>query len=64
MPRLTVKQAAEYVPIGASTLNKLRVSGGGPRYIKIGNRVLYDQRDLDKWIEDHKRESTSQSQAA
>jgi excisionase family DNA binding protein len=65
MPRLTVKEAAAYVPCGVSTLNKLRVSGGGPRYIKIGNRVLYDQRDLDKWIEDHKRGSTSdRAQAA
>jgi hypothetical protein len=55
-----VKGAAAYIPCGVSTLNKLRVSGGGPRYIKIGGRILYDDRDLDKWIEDHKRNSTSE----
>jgi len=57
--RRTVTEAAAYIPCGVSTLNKLRVSGGGPRYIKLRGRVLYDERDLDKWIEDHKRSSTS-----
>jgi excisionase family DNA binding protein len=56
---LTVKEAADYLRCGVSTLNKLRVTGGGPRYVKFGGKVLYDQRDLDKWIEDHKRNSTS-----
>ncbi len=64
MGRLSVTEAAAYVPCGASTLNKLRVTGGGPRFIKIGSRVLYDQTDLDKWIEDHKIDSTSQRHAA
>ena len=58
MARLTVKEAATYVPTSTSTLNRLRVSGGGPRFIKIGSRVLYDTADLDKWIEAQKRAST------
>jgi excisionase family DNA binding protein len=61
--RLTVSQAADYIPCGISTLNKLRVSGGGPRFIKIGGRVLYDVRDLDKWLENCKRYSTSDQAA-
>lgn len=58
---LTVKEAAAYLRYGKSTLDKLRVAGGGPRYAKPPgvSKVLYDQRDLDKWIEDHKRNSTS-----
>jgi hypothetical protein len=56
---LTVKEAAAYVRHGVSTLNKLRTRGGGPRYSKPASKVLYDQRDLDKWIEDHKHNSTS-----
>ncbi len=59
MPRLTVKQAAAYVPCGVGTLNKLRVTGGGPAYSKPAGKVLYDTRDLDKWIEASKRSSTS-----
>ena len=61
VPRLTVKQAAAYIPCGVGTLNKLRVIGGGPRYTKPAGRVLYDTRDLDQWIEASARSSTSDS---
>jgi excisionase family DNA binding protein len=64
MARLSVKDAANYVPCGVSTLNKLRVKGGGPRFIKLGGRVLYDTRDLDQWIEANKYASTSDRLAA
>jgi hypothetical protein len=58
MSRLSVKEAAAYIPCGESTLNNMRCIGGGPRYIKLGKRVLYDTRDLDQWLEDHKLVST------
>jgi excisionase family DNA binding protein len=58
---LTVGEAATYLSLSASTLNKLRVSGGGPRYVKPCGKILYDVKDLDQWIEDHKRRSTSQA---
>jgi Helix-turn-helix domain len=57
---LTVKEAAVYLRLSASTLNRLRVSGGGPRYAKLAGKVLYDVVDLDVWIEDGKRGSTSE----
>ncbi|MGB5183599.1 MAG: helix-turn-helix domain-containing protein [Xanthobacteraceae bacterium] len=57
---LTVAEAATYLSLSASTLNKLRVKGGGPRYTKFGGKILYDVRDLDQWIEAHKRRSTSE----
>jgi len=56
---LPVDEAATYVSLSASTLNRLRVSGGGPRYAKLAGKVLYDVRDLDQWVEDSKRASTS-----
>jgi hypothetical protein len=58
MSRLSVKEAAAYIPCPESTLNNMRCIGGGPRYIKLGRRVLYDTRDLDQWLEDHKLVST------
>jgi Helix-turn-helix domain len=58
MSRLSVKEAAAYIPCPESTLNKLRLTGGGPRFIKLTKRVLYDTRDLDQWLEDHKLTST------
>jgi excisionase family DNA binding protein len=61
---LTVKEAADCLRLSASTLNRLRVSGGGPRYTKLAGKVLYDAADLDDWIEDGKRGSTSEGRAA
>jgi predicted DNA-binding transcriptional regulator AlpA len=58
---LTVAECADYVRLSASTLNRLRVSGDGPRYVKLAGRVLYDVADVDKWIEQGKRGSTSEA---
>ena len=57
--RLTVGDAALHVGVAVSTLNKLRVYGGGPTYIKLGRRVLYDVQDIDKWLDRCRRTSTS-----
>jgi predicted DNA-binding transcriptional regulator AlpA len=59
--KLKTPSAAEYCGSSASTLEKLRISGGGPRYIKIGRRVVYDIADLDRWLSAHRRQSTSDS---
>lgn len=61
--KLDTSQAAEYLGLGKSTLDKLRVVGGGPAFIKIGKRVVYDPADLDAWFASHKRASTSESTA-
>jgi hypothetical protein len=60
---MTAKEAAGYLRCGVSTLNRLRVSGGGPHYMKATGRVLYDVLDLDAWIEGSKRHSTSERAA-
>lgn len=59
-PRLSVDAAAEYVGLSASTLNKLRVFGGGPVFLKLGRRVVYDVADLDGWLNQRRRVSTSE----
>jgi predicted DNA-binding transcriptional regulator AlpA len=51
--------AAEYLGLAASTLNKLRLTGGGPEYIKLGKVVVYDPTDLDAWLSSKRRSSTS-----
>lgn len=61
--RLNTKQACNYCGLGYSTLNKLRLYGGGPKYIKIGARVIYDTADLDAWLAAHQRRNTSQHAA-
>jgi predicted DNA-binding transcriptional regulator AlpA len=63
MPRLTVKEAAAYIPLAEGTLNKFRSVGGGPRYVKLGRKILYDTADLDRWIDSHKQKSTADTPA-
>jgi hypothetical protein len=43
-----------------SSLDKFRVYGGGPLYIKVGARVVYDRLDLDTWLIGKKVANTSQ----
>jgi predicted DNA-binding transcriptional regulator AlpA len=58
-PKLDTRKAAEHCGIGHSTLVKYRVFGGGPPFFKIGRRVVYDPDDLDDWLEERRRLSTS-----
>ncbi len=58
--RITVSAAAEYTGLAESTLNKLRVTGGGPQFLKIAaRRVVYDTNDLDAWLLSKRRLSTA-----
>jgi predicted DNA-binding transcriptional regulator AlpA len=56
---LSVPEAAAYCGISVAYMNALRCKGGSARYIKIGSRVLYDSADLDAWLADKRRTSTS-----
>lgn len=58
---LSTPSAADYCGLGASTFEKLRVTGGGPAYIKLGRRVVYHRNDLEAWLEGKRRQSTSAS---
>ena len=60
--RLTVEAAADYIGLSTSTLNKLRVFGGGPVFLKLGRRVAYDVADLDAWLASRRRRSTPGAQ--
>ena len=51
--------ASEYCGLAKSTLEKLRVTGAGPPFIKPGRTVLYDILDLDAWLATKRRQSTS-----
>jgi excisionase family DNA binding protein len=57
---ISTEVAAEYCGVSPRWLEKLRVVGGGPRYAKVGRRVLYRRQDLDAWIAAGARGSTSE----
>ena len=57
---LRAAEAAQYLSIAKSTLDKMRLSGNGPPFYKIGPRVVaYAKRDLDGWMATRLRSSTS-----
>lgn len=58
--KLTTNDAAAYLGIAASTLSKMRLTGGGPVFLKLGfRRVVYDVADLEAWAATRRRQSTS-----
>jgi hypothetical protein len=57
--KVSAPEAARYLGISASTLSKLRVSGGGPKFHKLGRRVVYTLDALDGWFAARQRSSTS-----
>jgi len=52
--------AASRIGLSKSTLEKLRVYGGGPAYLKLGRLVRYRVEDLDSWLKDRIVSSTSE----
>jgi predicted DNA-binding transcriptional regulator AlpA len=55
---MRTKEAAHYLGLSKSTLDKLRCFGGGPRYYKLGKPVVYAVGDLDAWKAERARTST------
>ena len=59
-PKLRVNEAAQHLGLAVSTMNKMRLNGLGPRFIRLTRRrVAYDLYDLETWAAERKRSSTS-----
>jgi predicted DNA-binding transcriptional regulator AlpA len=56
---LRTPEAARFLGLSGRTLEKHRVFGTGPRYRKIGGRVVYALEDLKAWADQGLRLSTS-----
>jgi predicted DNA-binding transcriptional regulator AlpA len=56
---LRQREAASVLRLSERTLERLRVSGLGPRFIKIGRAVRYVQCYLSEWIASRTVSSTS-----
>jgi hypothetical protein len=61
---LSVREAALLCNVSVSFLNKARISGGGPRYVKFSpsprGRIGYQLADLERWLDSRKRQHTSE----
>jgi hypothetical protein len=48
---LDVKEAAKFLRLSDKTLNKWRLKGGGPEFIRLGGRVLYQFDVLESFLQ-------------
>jgi predicted DNA-binding transcriptional regulator AlpA len=58
--RLRTPEAAAFLGVSKSFMEKCRLTGNGPAYAKLGRVVVYDPSDLDTWANTRKRSSTSE----
>ncbi len=59
---LRTPEAARYLGIGQSTLERKRVDGTGPRFRTLGAKIVaYAVADLDAWASESIRFSTSEA---
>lgn len=61
---LRVREAAIYLGVSVAYLNALRCKGGGPVFCKLSRAVAYHPDDLEKWLVERRRTSTSDNGGA
>jgi predicted DNA-binding transcriptional regulator AlpA len=65
MRYLRTPDAARYLGLGQSTLERKRVDGSGPIWRRLGGKVVvYSIDDLDAWASEQVHRSTSEPKAA
>ena len=61
---LTQREAARVLRLSPRTLERYRVSGMGPRFVKTGRRVLYRYSDIESWAAERTFGSTAEAEAS
>ena len=58
-PLVPQANLAQLLNVSERTLERWRVEGTGPVYVKAGRRVLYRRDDIERWLAQGARHSTS-----
>ncbi|GLS35456.1 DNA-binding protein [Mesorhizobium tianshanense] len=59
-PFLSTAQAAFYIGLSQRTLEKMRLTGNGPKFRKHGRYVRYHIDELDDWSKGHPQDLRSE----
>jgi excisionase family DNA binding protein len=51
---LTEAQVARLLAVSLSTMKRLRASGDGPPFLRIGRAIRYRREDVDAWLRQQK----------
>lgn len=57
---LTAAEAAIYMRVEVGTAAKWRCSGNGPKFTRAGRKILYAVQDLESFLTNRTRRSTSE----
>ena len=57
-------EAAKAIHTSTRTLERWRRNGDGPKFVKLGGRILYRPEDIDAWAADRTFASTAEAQEA
>ena len=61
---LRQREAANLLSLSERSLERLRCSGGGPKYVRLSRgRIAYREEDLREWIAKRLVSSTSEPKA-
>jgi excisionase family DNA binding protein len=58
----TPKETADRLKVSESFLAKKRLSGGGPKFIKVGRCVRYPETAINEYLRAQLRSSTSETE--
>ena len=57
---LTQQRLSDLINVSERSLERWRVEGTGPAFVKAGRKVLYRVVDVDEWLAASRRKSTSE----
>jgi excisionase family DNA binding protein len=60
MTLLTQREVAEALRLSERTLERMRISGTGPKFIRLGHSIRYRQQDLEAHVAARVVASTSE----
>src|SRR6185437_6588026 len=60
---LTQQEAADETRLSERTLERHRLAGTGPKFVRLGRRVLYRREDVEAWIASNICRSNSEADA-
>lgn len=60
MELLTTHEAAKFLKLSPRTLEKFRVTGGGPPFVALGRARRYRLEDLERWVSESVARSTAE----
>lgn len=61
LPMLSCRDAAAFLGLAPATLDNWRSLGRGPKFVKLGARVLYDRVELERFKTANTRQSTARA---